>query len=151
MHMTITEQLAEALEAALKIADEARKEWDEAPTGMRAGKLLIALSGGLRGYRADIDAIHDTLAAYEASKTVAGPPVVDDVVKQVVIQFLVEITCLDCIKRIEAMSPRLEAVILKAFFRCADSRADQLRRERDEARAALADYKASNATPAPLL
>jgi hypothetical protein len=67
MHMTITEQLAEALEAALKIADEARKEWDEAPTGMRAGKLLIALSGGLRGYRADIDAIHDTLAAYEAS------------------------------------------------------------------------------------
>jgi hypothetical protein len=49
------------------------------------------------------------------------------------------------------MCPRLEAVILKAFFRCADSRADQLRRERDEARAALADYKASNATPAPLL
>jgi hypothetical protein len=54
--------LREALQAAIKIADEAREEWDKAPAGMRAGKLLIALSGHLKGYRPDIDAIHAALA-----------------------------------------------------------------------------------------
>lgn len=48
----------EALREAIRIADEARNEWDMAPSGMKAGKLLIALSGHLPGYRADIDAIH---------------------------------------------------------------------------------------------
>lgn len=54
--------LAAALESAIRIADEARDEWDAAPSGMKAGKLLIALSGNLPGYRADIDAIHAALA-----------------------------------------------------------------------------------------
>lgn len=50
-------QLA-ALQSAIAVADEARREWDAAPNGMRAGKILIALAGGCRGYRADIDKIH---------------------------------------------------------------------------------------------
>lgn len=53
--------LFNALQAAIDIAEEARREWDAAPSGMRAGKLLIALAGGCPGYRADIDAIHMTL------------------------------------------------------------------------------------------
>lgn len=53
--------VTEALQRAIKVADEAREEWDKAPSGMRAGKILIALSGHLPGYRADIDEIHDTL------------------------------------------------------------------------------------------
>jgi hypothetical protein len=55
-------ELRAALQWAIKIAEEARQEWDAAPSGMRAGKLLIALSGNLKGYRTDIDAIHETLA-----------------------------------------------------------------------------------------
>jgi hypothetical protein len=31
------------------------------------------------------------------------------------------------------MCPKWEQIILEAFFRCADSRAEQLRKERDEA------------------
>ena len=57
-----------ALVAAVKVADEARDEWDAAPAGMKAGKLLIALSGRLTGYRADIDAIHAALAKAEGRK-----------------------------------------------------------------------------------
>jgi len=51
----------EALEAAIKIANEAAEEWDKAPEGMRAGKILLALAGHRPGYRADIDAIHAAL------------------------------------------------------------------------------------------
>ena len=51
----------EALQRAVKVADEAADEWDCAPSGMRAGKILIALSGRLRGYRKDIDEIHEAL------------------------------------------------------------------------------------------
>ena len=58
--------LLAALKAAVKIADEARDEWDAAPSGMKPGKLLIALSGHLRGYRSDIDAIHNAIAKAEA-------------------------------------------------------------------------------------
>lgn len=53
----------QALQRAVMVAEEARQEWDAAPSGMRAGKLLIALSGELPGYRADIDEIHEALAA----------------------------------------------------------------------------------------
>lgn len=53
-----TALLESALTAAIEVADQARDEWDLAPQGMKAGKLLIALSGGLPGYRPDIDAIH---------------------------------------------------------------------------------------------
>lgn len=55
-------EMAEALGSAIQIADEARREWDAAPSGMRAGKVLIALAGGCKGYRADIDKIHAALA-----------------------------------------------------------------------------------------
>lgn len=59
------EILLRALKTAVAIADLARKEWDAAPDGMRAGKLLIALSGHCPGYRSDIDAIHAAIAAAE--------------------------------------------------------------------------------------
>lgn len=52
------ESLRKALTRAIKIADEVREEWDKAPSGMKAGKLLIALSGHLPNYRAEIDEIH---------------------------------------------------------------------------------------------
>lgn len=54
-------ELEAALRSAIRVADEARDEGDAAPSHMRAGKLLIALSGNCRGYRADIDAIHAAL------------------------------------------------------------------------------------------
>jgi hypothetical protein len=55
--------LQTALARAIEIADEAREEWDKAPSGMRAGKILIALSGNCPGYRRDIDEIHEALRA----------------------------------------------------------------------------------------
>jgi hypothetical protein len=57
-------ELVGALRSAVKVADEARDEWDYAPSEMRAGKIIIALSGKCRGYRADTDAIHATLAKH---------------------------------------------------------------------------------------
>lgn len=61
----VNTELLAALRAAVRIAEEARREWDAAPNGMRAGKLLIALGGGCKGYRADIDAIHAAIAKAE--------------------------------------------------------------------------------------
>jgi hypothetical protein len=61
--------LLAALKAAILVADEARDEWDAAPSGMKAGKLLIALSGHLKGYRPDIDAIHAAIEKAEAEGT----------------------------------------------------------------------------------
>lgn len=65
---TASEKLAEAeaeivrLRAALSsvpvIAEEIRLKWDE---GMRAGKLLIALTDPKLRYRADITAIHNAI------------------------------------------------------------------------------------------
>jgi hypothetical protein len=54
--------LVDALNAAVNIADEAAREWDAAPFGMKAGKLLLALAGHVKGYRADITAIHEAIA-----------------------------------------------------------------------------------------
>lgn len=54
-------RLREALVAAVHVAELARQEWDAAPAGMRAGKMLIALSGGIPGYRQDTDLIHAVL------------------------------------------------------------------------------------------
>lgn len=51
-------RLERALESVVAVADYARDEWDKAPPGMRAGKILVALAGGAPGYRSDIDAIH---------------------------------------------------------------------------------------------
>jgi hypothetical protein len=61
-----TPDLLAALKSAISIAAEAREEWDKAPNEMRAGKLLIALSGHLSGYRPDIDAIHAAVMAADA-------------------------------------------------------------------------------------
>lgn len=55
--------LVQALETAIRVADEARAEWDKAPDGMKAGKLLIALSDPSLKYRADISEMHAALAA----------------------------------------------------------------------------------------
>lgn len=55
------QELADALRSAIKIAEQAEIEWDAAPSGMRAGKILLALCGRVPGYRADTDAIHDVL------------------------------------------------------------------------------------------
>lgn len=65
--------LIAALETALKVANEAREEWDRAPNGMKAGKLLIALSNAKLKYRADITAMHETLARVRALD-VSGAP-----------------------------------------------------------------------------
>lgn len=53
------QQLREALESVRRIALEVFREWD-ADNDPRVGKILGALAGK-RGYRADIDAIHDAL------------------------------------------------------------------------------------------
>lgn len=54
--------LRKALRTAIKVADEAREEWDKAPSGMKAGKLLIALSDPKLKYRADITEMHAALS-----------------------------------------------------------------------------------------
>ncbi len=73
-------RVKEALMAARSVAEEARVEWDEAPEGMKAGKLLIALSGALPGYRADIDEIHATIKA--VTELEAIPDMGDETVKR---------------------------------------------------------------------
>lgn len=50
-----------ALASAVKLAGEAAEEWDNAPSGMRAGKILLALAGHRPGYRVDADAIQAVL------------------------------------------------------------------------------------------
>lgn len=61
--------LEAALRSAIKIAEEAADEWDKAPSGMRAGKILLALAGHVKGYRADITAIHAALPPTPESET----------------------------------------------------------------------------------
>lgn len=61
------ERLREALKSAIQVANEAAEEWDKAPSGMRAGKILLALAGHRRGYRADTDAIHAALSTPKES------------------------------------------------------------------------------------
>ena len=63
----IAERMAFALVAALRVAGEAREEWDKAPSGMKAGKLLIALSDPDLKYRADITEIHSALSAFRSA------------------------------------------------------------------------------------
>lgn len=69
--LTAAAQLPAALNAfdtAMTVADQARIEWDEAPKGMKAGKLLIALTDAGFRYRADISEMH---AAITEAKRVA--------------------------------------------------------------------------------
>lgn len=49
------------LASSVLIAQDAAAEWDEAPEGMKAGKILLALAGHVKGYRPDTDAIHEFL------------------------------------------------------------------------------------------
>lgn len=60
-------ELAEAtrlLRSAVSIAAEAHAEWD-ADNDPRVGKILIALSGGIPGYRKDTDEIRAFLSRQE--------------------------------------------------------------------------------------
>lgn len=59
-------EVFEALKHAVRIAGEAQKEWDAAPDGMKAGKLLIALAGGIPGYKYHTDLIHELIKRLEA-------------------------------------------------------------------------------------
>jgi len=65
-HMDRVESAELALAAAVQVAGEAAEEWDKAPEGMRAGKILLALAGHRPRYRPDTDAIHAVLAARKA-------------------------------------------------------------------------------------
>ena len=67
-------ELLAALKSAVGIASEAAREWDMAPNGMKAGKLLLALCGHVKGYRRDIDAIHEAIARAERSKAEGKAP-----------------------------------------------------------------------------
>lgn len=59
-------ELRLALRSAVIVANEAQEEWDKAPEGMRAGKILLALAGHRKGFRQDTDKIHAILAKYKA-------------------------------------------------------------------------------------
>lgn len=54
------DELIAALRAVVALADETYGHWDR-DNDMRVGKILKALAGHLKGYRADIDEIHAAL------------------------------------------------------------------------------------------
>lgn len=56
--------LAAALKSVPKIAAQAHDYWD-ADQDSKVGKIIIALSGRLIGYRSDVDAIHTAIARIE--------------------------------------------------------------------------------------
>lgn len=58
------ERLRAALDSFVRIAHEAATEWDNG-NDARVGKILIAMSGRVPGYRADIDAIHALRSAFD--------------------------------------------------------------------------------------
>lgn len=60
-------RLRQNLLSAIRIAGEAAEEWDKAPSGMRAGKILLALAGHVPGYRRDTDEIHASMAGNGAA------------------------------------------------------------------------------------
>ncbi len=64
--MTLAEEamrneLLEALETMVKVADEAHQHWD-ADRDMKVGKYLLAMAGNLKGYRADLTKVHEVIA-----------------------------------------------------------------------------------------
>jgi hypothetical protein len=76
-----TASLAAALTSAIAIADEAVTEWDRSPSGARPGKILMALSGRLPGYRKDTDLIHAALYHATARNIAAGiTPKVEEII-----------------------------------------------------------------------
>lgn len=56
-----------ALKRAVSVAAEAARAWD-ADNDSRVGKLLLALEGSRKGYRADIDGIHEAISKAEQGK-----------------------------------------------------------------------------------
>ena len=62
------------LQSAVNIAEHAAQEWDSAPSGMKAGKIILALAGHVSGYRKDTDAIHKALTDH-ARQALAAQPV----------------------------------------------------------------------------
>lgn len=56
-----------ALETAICVANEAANEWDKAPEGMKAGKILLALAGHRKGYLATADSVHAALETCRAA------------------------------------------------------------------------------------
>lgn len=65
--MTENEQaLFDALTSCVAMAREIHKYWD-ADNDSKVGKHLMALSGYMRGYRAEYDKIHEVLTKYGRS------------------------------------------------------------------------------------
>ena len=54
------DRLREVLASVPKIAGEAFDHWDN-DRDAKVGKFLVALAGYTKGYRADIDAIHEAI------------------------------------------------------------------------------------------
>lgn len=57
----------EAIELAICIANEAANEWDAAPAGMKAGKILLSLAGQRKGYSDRADKVHAALPIIQAA------------------------------------------------------------------------------------
>lgn len=57
-HMDRIAELEAALEIAVNVSGEVYVQWDEAPSSMKPGKLLVALTDPFLNYRADITAMH---------------------------------------------------------------------------------------------
>ena len=64
---SVNAEVLAALKATVEIAEECAREWD-GDNDMRVGKILLALAGANRGYRADIDAIHDAIFKAEGGR-----------------------------------------------------------------------------------
>ncbi len=60
-------RLVLALEKMIKLSDEVLGLWDS-DQDMKVGKMLMAMSGRLPGYRADIKEIHDLMDEAKAWK-----------------------------------------------------------------------------------
>lgn len=54
------DELVAALRTMVKVADEAQDHWD-ADRDSKVGKYLSAMAGHLKGYRADLTAVHAVL------------------------------------------------------------------------------------------
>jgi hypothetical protein len=64
--------LLAACEALITAARDAHQHWD-ADRDMKVGKLLCAMSGYLKGYRAELDAAHAAIARAKAAAQPAAP------------------------------------------------------------------------------
>jgi len=60
-------KVVEAARLQVQIAKEAHKVWD-GENESRVGKMLLAMSGQITGYRPETDAIHAALAAHDAAE-----------------------------------------------------------------------------------